>query len=285
MGLGERVCDCAGDLSVNLFIKFNQQYCKRGYSMSFRVSVKDENKIYHYCKLSTALEHILPNEKLRISPIISTNDPRENKDILFKYGSNNAINTPDNILELDARYSNMIRKDCKVLCFSQDYKNYQGCQLSKMWYMYGDNHKGVCLEINKKKFIEENHDIINPNVFKKINYLRYDRLRSSFPKDIRLKYFEFDSDEERDYILKYREDNIDYLFFSKNDEWESESETRLIVFSNKEHEYCSLTNSLENIHLGIDFHDSNLPSIKKFCKNSGIFKMKFYKESLVCGEL
>jgi hypothetical protein len=42
-------------------------------------------KLYHYCKLSTALEYILPSMQLRLSPLIHTNDPRENKDLVFAY--------------------------------------------------------------------------------------------------------------------------------------------------------------------------------------------------------
>ena len=242
---------------------------------------KDNNKLYYYCSLSTALEFILPKHQLLLSPLIETNDPRENKSPLFTYNSNQR-HGQIGMFELNEKYNKLIKEDCKVICFSQDYKNYQGCHLSKMWAHYGDNHKGICLEINKDKFIQENSQTIDETLFKKIIYTEYDFLRRK--RQLNINLVKVESEGEENYIRnKFRIDNIDALFFTKNNEWESESETRLILFSNKIlKEYCSIENSLEAVHLGVDFHNSYISAIRNLATNKYIYQMKFLHEGLVC---
>ena len=244
---------------------------------------KDPKRLYYYCKLSTALELILPQSQLLLSPITQTNDPRENKVLLFKFSSN--TNEHIEIFDLSEKYSKILRDDCKVLCFSQDYKNYQGCHLSKMWAQYGDNHKGVCLELNMDKFIEENSGIINSRHFKKMKYSKYDFLRHTSQRTIDM--VKLRSIGEETYIKNnLRNENIDFYFFTKNEEWELELEFRLVHFSGKkENEYCSIADSLELVHLGVDFHSSYIPAIRNLCSIQKIFQLRFLHEGLVCTPL
>lgn len=241
---------------------------------------KDPKRLYYYCKLSTALELILPKKQLLLSPITQTNDPRENKSFSFTFSSNSKKNI--GILNLSEKYSKLLRDDCKVLCFSRDYKNYQGCHLSKMWAQYGDNHRGVCLELNMDKFIRENDDLITKDYFKEVHYSEYEFLRHRTQPNINMDKLEILGEET--YIKEYfRKENLNFLFFTKNEEWESEAEYRLIYFSKKkENEYCSIEKSLELIHLGVDFNDSYIPAIKALCSKQQILKLRFLLEGLVC---
>lgn len=77
----------------------------------------DAKTLYHYCKLNTALEHILPAQKLRFNLLNKTNDPRENKSFVFASESWGPIPNSD---ERNEVISEMLRKDCKVICFSRD---------------------------------------------------------------------------------------------------------------------------------------------------------------------
>lgn len=246
--------------------------------MKHRVAKQDSNKLYYYCKLTTAIEHILLKKEIRLSPLTKTNDPRENKTFHFCYNSNS--NDTHNLLELDMEISKLIREDCKVICFSTDYKKYQGCHLSKMWAHYGQNHEGVCLEINKDKFILENNETISKSFFKKIIYEDYDSIRRPSPRNIYLEKYE---QNMSGYIKSFKEENLDYFFFTKSQEWESESEQRLLYFSsNTKDECCKIENSLESIHLGIDFNDAYLPCIKSFSGGRQIFRMDFLQNGLIC---
>ena len=46
-------------------------------------SVSPDQYLYHYTRSSTAIDHILPDMRLRFSRLSHTNDPRENKEIHF----------------------------------------------------------------------------------------------------------------------------------------------------------------------------------------------------------
>lgn len=85
--------------------------------------IKPQNRLYHYRSFETSVKHILPVLKLRLNPLVNTNDT----------------------------------SDCKVLRFSEDDPNYFGYENSRMWASYGGNHKGICLEFDKSEFINENN--------------------------------------------------------------------------------------------------------------------------------
>lgn len=248
--------------------------------MRYLRPVKDENKIYYYCKLSTALEFILPHARLLLSPIMKTNDPRENKPLLFTYNSNHK-NGSIGMFELNEKCNLVLKSDCKVICFSKDFRNYQGCHLSKMWAQYGDNHRGVCLEIDRELFIKDNQNLIDSYFFNDIIYIKPDYQRRS--KLLNVNLVQYETEGNLNYLKKeFRNENINFLYFTKNDEWESESEKRLLIFSEtKENEFCSIRNSLIGIHLGVDFHYSYLPSIEYHAKNKYLYQIEFLHEALV----
>lgn len=241
---------------------------------------KDPSKLYYYCKLFTALELILPNSRILLSPIMKTNDPRENKPPLFTYNSNQP-NGSIGMFDLNEKCNQALKGDCKVICFSKDFRNYQGCHLSKMWAQYGDNHKGICLELDRQLFISENLETIDKSVFKDINYFEPDYKRRSTQLNINLTKYELEGNFE--YLRKdFRQKNLDQLYFTKNDEWESESEVRLLTFSDvTADEYCSIENSLVGIYLGVDFNNSYLPAIEEFSLQRYLYQIVFLHESLV----
>lgn len=135
-------------------------------------------KIYHYTKLSTALEFILPSMTLRTNFLNKMNGPKENQRWTF-----GGINVPyetmyaDLVYEADSdkahfdsmfRFGEEIKSKIQAICFVYTGK-YQGCENEMMWAQYAENHKGICLEIDTELFIEENKHI---DIFKfqDINY-------------------------------------------------------------------------------------------------------------------
>ena len=225
--------------------------------------VKPKNRLYHYCKLSTAIELILPDFKLLLSPLVYTNDPKENQS--FNFNHIDIIEGEEkDIVKLNKQYSKIIRDNCKVLCFSEDYfeEKQWGCLLSNMWAHYGDNHRGICLELDKEVFINENKTLFDFKFLKPVKYVNF-KERNNIRCNIdhsRLRKVGVNN-----YLKnEFRNECAKYLFFTKNLEWASEKETRLIHFSVKKgNEYCSIKDSLRNIILGIDFPGQYLPSINK----------------------
>lgn len=243
--------------------------------------IKTENRLYYYCKIDTALKHILPEQRLLLSPLDKTNDPRETKDLTFQLLSSPVPKSKNNDAILE-EVNAAVNQNCKVICFSQDHNPYYGYEYSRMWAHYGEQHEGLCLLLDKEEFLKENAGIINEAHFKKINYYELDL---SKPREAH-KCIDHDQLEELG-LEKYVEtvfapENLDYLYFTKNVEWESEREMRLVHFSqNRKNEFCSIQRSLKHVYLGVDFNHSHSPALTKFCPVIEFSQMKFSDVRLV----
>jgi hypothetical protein len=230
-------------------------------------------KLYHYCKLSTALEYILPSMQLRLSPLTHTNDPRENKDFVFaSFDWSQNIN---NNREDSYRFCKTLRNDCKLICFSRNGRQLYGWELSRLWATYGDRHQGICLEFDMYDFIDENRVIaIKKGNFSNITYFNP---LSRFKGHIQIDYPELERLGEFKYLRNnFRRKYKKQLYFTKTKEWQSEQEVRLIYFSDfKNDEFCSIKKSLRRIFLGVDFKEQYKPSLEKLFDKK-IIKLKYH---------
>jgi len=241
------------------------------------------NNIFHYCKLSTALEFILPGQQLRLGPIVNTNDPRENKSHVLNFAHTTWGDLAGEHHWTNAEISEILKEDCKVLCFSQNHKadndaspvhRFFGYELSRMWAYYGGNHHGLCLELDKEAFLKENEKIIDSNLFRDLKYEEFD---FTWHKNIDFDQRMANSIGVKKYLKEViRPDHLDHLFFTKNKEWESEHELRLIHFSDtKDDEFCSIKSSLRNVFCGVDFNLSYLPSLIHLCPDVNVSILKY----------
>lgn len=253
--------------------------------MIFERTILQEKRLYHYCKISTAIKHILKTKTLRLGSILDTNDPIENKTLCFQYGMDE-----DRLENFDSNnynqvISKILREDCKLVCFSKDYEKIKGCHLSRMWYSYASNHKGICLELCKDKLIEKNEKLLPKLIMDNVNYLNFDVHRPMRHKRIFVNGNNFLADKEC--IRKeFRSNYLAELYFTKSIEWKSESEFRFIFFDKKNKDrYLNIDGSLVKIHLGINFNFNHLNTIKKligtFKSQVEIRKTEFLNEGLV----
>lgn len=240
----------------------------------------ETNSLYHYCKLSTAIEFILPDKQLLLNPIGKTNDPRENKSFVFAGSNMNASDLSDP-KDWSSNISQEIRRDCKILCFCGDRSPYFGYELSRMWALYGENHVGICIELNKHKFLMENRKKILHELFRPITYNPLNVNKPIVHREI--DFERINKIGLKQYIQnEFRPQNIEYLFFTKNQEWASEQEYRAVYFSeDRGTEFCSIQNCIEKIYVGVDFNDHYLPAIKKTCGDVDIFKLEYRDERLI----
>lgn len=227
------------------------------------------NRLYHYCKLNTALKLILPKRRLLLGSLRKTNDPRENKSFLF-----GAI-YKDDIGDLEARnreVTEILQSDCKVICFSTQNSNHWGYGFSRMWSLYGDNHKGLCIELDKEKFLEENSASIDRTLMRNIKYTEEGNTNPRY-----INHVEIEKIGKETYLREvFRKQHLDFLYFTKNREWDSENEIRLLHFSDKPgKEYCYIKSSLVNIYLGIDFKKVYLQSLINICKDVDISELHY----------
>ncbi|NMH89875.1 DUF2971 domain-containing protein [Flavivirga algicola] len=211
------------------------------------------SKIYHYTKLSTAIEFILPSMTLRTNFLNKMNGPKENQKWSF-----GGINVPYETLYADldyetdldkAHFDSMykfgeeIKSKIQATCFVYSDK-YQGYENEMMWAQYSENHKGVCLEIDTDLFLKEN-DRIDIFKFQNINYS---------PKKNEWVYWNRNMTKEEN-IEQHIKRDYEALFLSKSHYWKKEYEKRLLIISDN-FCYLNIKESLTGIYYGL-FTDQN----------------------------
>ena len=213
------------------------------------------SKIYHYTTLEKALEFILPKKQLRTNSLHHMNDPKENQ--LWTFGGGGVgiegmypeIYSPESHIDLQYKLGDEIKSSCQILCFVNDHSNH-GVLNEIMWAHYANNHRGVCLEIDSTKFIEENKDQLSDYVFEPVTYGLHEQLffwaHSNLGKDDNIKAF-----------VKKEYKN---LFLRKSFYWEHENEKRLLIFDPLQR-YLSIKDSLIGVYIGLFMPYSHRPSI------------------------
>jgi hypothetical protein len=207
------------------------------------------SKLYHYTKLSTAIEFILPTMTLRTNFLNKMNGPKENQ--RWAFGSVNVpyeelypeinLNPDENIAHFESQYQlgEDIKSQIQAICFVYSDK-YFGYENEMMWAQYTENHHGICLEIDTDLFLEENKDTkifkfqnINYNPKKENTWIHWD-LRKTKTENIN----------------QHIERDFEALFLSKSHYWKKEFEKRLLIL---EKDYCFLKmkQSLTGIYYGL----------------------------------
>lgn len=219
-------------------------------------------KIYHYTKLSTAIEFILPSMVLRTNFLNKMNGPKENQD--WSFGGINVpyetmypelnSNTDQNKAHFDRMYKfgEEIKSKIQAICFVYT-DNYEGYENEMMWAQYADNHSGICLEIDTALFLEENSDI---EIFK------FQNINYNPKKDNEWVYWDLNKTKDEN-ILEHIKRDFENLFLSKSHYWEKEFEKRLLILKN---EYCYLRikKSLTGLYCGLSLNHNNSIAIKQF---------------------
>ena len=129
----------------------------------------DKNRfLYHYTSARTAIDYILKDKQLKLGRYFNTNDPKETKTWQFSIGSNeNRDLSGVSLTEISEKFTRALKHKTNLACFSQDelltgdhtrdiYA--RGFGKARMWAQYADNHKGVCLILEKsviRKAVEE----------------------------------------------------------------------------------------------------------------------------------
>ena len=120
--------------------------------------------LFHYSKMSNAIEYILSNNELKFSKFDNLNDPWENRRLIidiwqgFSFVFNEAFArkcSNSSILFNNAFYDNSYLFCFSINKYSDDRKNKirEGYSLFRMWAQYADCSKGVCLVFNRRKLI------------------------------------------------------------------------------------------------------------------------------------
>ncbi len=251
-----------------------------------------EKYLYYYTSFETGAKYILPKMRLRFNSFKNTNDPRETKEWNFNLsiseGEHEKLPICVDFLSYQKKFTDLIKKRIKLLCFSRDYnpqngewKNYglfgRGFMKPRMWAQYGDNHKGLCLIIDKKMFESEllaEEQIIGKYKSDYIEYRDYFEPNDLYAfkidtKDIIKSNFK---DVVNDRVKRYYKT----MFFRKNIDWETETEYRYLLKNNIKNVYIDIKNCLKGVVLGLDFVLKKKRVIKKLLPNSITIAQLYY---------
>ena len=238
--------------------------------------------LYHYTTREILFENIIPSGMLKMGLFGSTNDPKESKEWYF--GIECIGDNPIQAIKIEEEFQNKInslaKKHYKVSCFTKDKEKeasnsfsifHRGFAHSRMWAQYADNHKGVCLILDKNNLHETIHKELGQIGKIWHGTVKYENKPAINIEEFKTTYEEINSNGIESTARKHLEMFYNKLFFHKVKDWSDENEYRYLLFSNdsKQH-YFSITNSIKGICLGVDFNEIYIYSILPFCKENNV---------------
>lgn len=235
--------------------------------------LRSEDIIYHYTKISTAVEHILYENRLKFSSVLNSIDPieRERFNLGRECNSNNSSNNIFLETEKDAQaveeQIEFLLEQVKIICFCENSKlekigpgyrpftkDKYGFLKPRMWDQYGDKYKGVCLALSKKAVLE------NPNIdfSQKVKYVGYDKIELNFSHINLNSLLNIGKEKYFANVSK----GIIQTFFQKHKDYRDEKEFRLIRKTSEEFEFIDISKAIKCIIINPEILNN------KFLENS-----------------
>lgn len=244
---------------------------------------KTDDVIYHYCSLSTAIQYILHEKRILLSPRKKSIDPIENiqidrhingsgysndRKIATEEEGKKVVNFVTNIFKNakqacfcmnDSEFDNRIKQNNEnVLLFSE----YYGFLKPRMWDQYGDKYQGVCIVFSKSK-LEQN----NNKQGKCIEYVDYSKINLQY-KTPRLDDL-YDKGFET-YKLEYFK-QIEQNFYRKHLDYAKENEFRFVSYSDAKADYLDISESLLGIVASkLNLNDFSLKMLNKYAEEFNV---------------
>lgn len=242
--------------------------------------------VYHYTKLETALEHILPSMTIRLGLLEKVNDPKESKPWSFQIHEGISQNETLKHLDLHLEASSLAKSKTLVLCCSADdpelnlgkgdYWFRRGFGHLRMWAQYADNSRGVCLVLDRELL----HEAIRTEVGDEGLYHGRVAYRN------RIGPIKGESDLAYPFILQYAEIEkkgfkaavdehvhrfYEYIFLLKGSDWRDETEYRW-VFRGETNEprFVDINGALRAVIIGMECPEVYLPSFERLCCDQGV---------------
>lgn len=225
--------------------------------------------LYHYTKLSTFLEHILPTLKLRFSKFKGSRDPYEYipRRYIFLDAEQEVLKIEHPIIYESFEDINRYCENSLFLSFCmpkyrtenhslQDDIIYQGYDKPRMWDQYGDGNQGICLGFNKDKLLKSFSETQNQNSeipFNKCinDNVSYKSMKNSFFPCVFIRSVkDCENQCNRDKLVE--EITEDWLF-QKEIDYKDENEYRLVIKTKVDSEkklYLDIKDSLSHIVFG-----------------------------------
>jgi hypothetical protein len=240
--------------------------------------------LFHYTRLSTAVEEILLNWSLRMSPFSQMRDPRESQ-LLPIEGIVGYVADETRVRDQLAQFAELDRgaKDLKdrvkVLAFTQDDARERdeasavfgrGYAHPRLWEQYAESHRGICLRIDQAELIKTaTHNLRHKGELAHDPVTYIDADLAPHAREVIMSNFQ--DRPVAEVLDQHVKTHLHEIFFTKLRDWESEMEYRLIlVTDNNEPAYVGIESSLRALVLGERVSDTYLPSIQALCRERDI---------------
>lgn len=205
--------------------------------------------LYHYTTLETALVHVLPTRRLRLSPFSRMRDPREYKEWFpgaLGYFKGNVEALMPNYAGATVRL-NLLRDEFKLLSLTLDGEENEGTYgrgfaRSRLWELYAARSTGVCLVLRKDEAVDAIVSQLEALGRAEHGPVHYENTPTH--TDIMFGFEELFRGDVQAIADRIAEQHLDKLFLTKNTEWESEREYRFILRSPAEYEYVDVAETL-----------------------------------------
>jgi Protein of unknown function (DUF2971) len=208
----------------------------------------DENLLYHYTR-PDSLDTILANGTLRLSPYANTNDPREQKDWrpAFVMPATPA-RPPERWLDvgrtsaaslIDETTDRHLRRGARLACFAHDRERlndasvgtlfHRGWARARMWHQYASEHTGACLVFDRTELLESVDNRIPHQQGDLFTWgkVAYRDQALTIPLSVPM-LADVGVEAALD-NLSVRQGAVEHLYLTKNTDWESEQEFRIVV--------------------------------------------------------
>ena len=244
--------------------------------------------LYHYTSCDIAFNFILRQMSLKANCLVNTDDPfeleqwtieaktRKPKPNRSKSNSPgvfiNGINELLRAIDLEVHAAEIlynIKKRFKLQCFTTNTRNVPGWQNSALWYRYGDQYKGVCIEFDSAKLVK--------NTTEQFPACGFVADRVKYKKSICIPRIIFDDISDKGVINtvdRYILNNMHLLFYQKRKYWSFENEIRHLIYTDAEEPlYVSTRCAIKRLILGTRITMENL-QIAKDLAQKGDFEIR-----------
>lgn len=263
--------------------------------------------LYHYTTIETLILYILPQMSLKFSSIKKTNDPEEIYDHGFTMEHDMNIEKKlekeliDQFIPNQKKFADALSRDMKILCCTQDYIPEQidfvrntgrGFLKPRMWAQYSNNHKGVCLILDRKRIIEKfNNKFADQYHLSRSVIYEYncEKIRESI-EAYTLKTSELIANDIEKVVEKRKRKFEDIYYFSKHPDWRDENEYRfLIKDTSKDNPSIELDGILKGIIMGTQadelVYNAIHIMIQNFTNIPDIYKLVYFNNSYLLSPL
>lgn len=174
---------------------------------------KDDGTLFHFTSAESFFK-ILEDLTLKVSSFQKLNDLNEGNIHNFDINAN---------FEIMNEAQKIINEQCSTISFSKNYlvndRCIRGTNHPAMWAHYANNSDGVCIVIDKNKFMTMNNKIL------KKYFHKFEDIEYSFKNSVEDSILITNTNSPEKFI----QTNYKHLFFRKHIDWEHEGEHRLFL--------------------------------------------------------